>query len=189
MKSLYNPPGGLLIWIVLVTEFVTFSALILILLIFRSHNMELFQAEANHLSLQSGMILTLSLLTSGFFAAEGVRNYFKGKLNISKIWFSLSIVGGVFFLIYKYQDYKNKIQLGLTLDKNDFWMYYWMITGFHFVHVIIGVLILTYILYAMMKKNISDPDFVVNGGTLFWHMCDVIWLLIFPLLYLLNGGI
>ncbi|MCB0349046.1 MAG: cytochrome c oxidase subunit 3 [Bdellovibrionales bacterium] len=188
MKKIFDPPGGFLIWLVLCTEFATFSALIIILLVFRSNNLELYQAEANHLLLYDGMVLTLSLLTSGFFAAEGVRSYFSKKLKACKVWFTLSILSGAFFLVYKYIDYQQKVEVGLTLDKNDFWMYYWLITGFHFVHVVIGVFILSFILYGVSKKIISDSNFTVRGGVLFWHMCDAIWLLLFPLLYVLKGG-
>ncbi len=94
---------------------------------------------------------------------------------------------GVLFLSIKGYEYYEKIEHGLTIDYDRFFTFYWLLTGFHFIHVMVGVVILLFLSTNIRKGNYSKNDYldVESGGT-FWHMCDLIWLLLFPALYLLN---
>lgn len=173
-------------WMIVVMEIFVFGVLIWIMARYRSVHLPSFQLESAHLHLQTGIVFTLSLLTSGFLAAEGVRFFFKDQRRKSLIYFILSTVFGIGFLALKVSDFMSKSALGLDIAKNDFWEYYWLVMSFHFIHVVIGVFILLSICVGIYRNKFEDPEFSVRGGVLFWHMCDVAWLIIFPLFYL--GG-
>ena len=66
-----------------------------------------------------------------------------------------------------------------------FYTFYWLLTGFHVIHVIIGMVILAWTNYGMIKKKSDTAIEDVEGCAAFWHMCDLIWLLLFPTLYLI----
>ena len=73
--------------------------------------------------------------------------------------------------------------MDIILDTNTFFSFYWMLTGFHIIHVIIG-LVLLFITERNIKNNKSKLEDVEASAT-FWHMCDIIWLLLFPIIYLI----
>lgn len=174
-------------WLLVIMEVFMFGALLTIIARFRYLNLESFKAESAHLNLQDGIIFTLALLISGFLAAEGVRFFFCEQKKKSLVYFILSTVFGMAFLLLKLLDFFHKSELGLTIVKNDFWQYYWLLMGFHFLHVLVGVFILFSISLGIYRNKVNDSEFSVRGGALFWHMCDIIWLIILPLYYI--GGI
>lgn len=173
-------------WLIVLMEIFMFGILILIVGRYRHLHHDIFEMETTSLRLQDGLAFTVSLLCSGFLAAEGVRTFFVNKRRQSLVYFLLSSLFGILFLILKLVDFSHKIDLGLDVEKNDFWQYYWLTMGFHFLHVLVGVFILLSICYGLWRKQIDDADFTVRGGVLFWHMCDLVWLVLFPLFYL--GG-
>nr|WP_295899090.1 cytochrome c oxidase subunit 3 [uncultured Bdellovibrio sp.] len=185
-EEIFNPPGGFLMWLVVLMEIFMFGALITIVARYRLFKLKIFQAVTGHLHFRDGLIFTLSLLLSGFLAAEGVRFYFADQRRKSFFYFIASTVFGLSFLVLKILDFVSKSELGLGIEKNDFWQYYWLLMGFHFLHVMVGVFILLSICLGIYKNKFEDAEFSVRGGILFWHMCDIVWLIIFPLFYL--GG-
>lgn len=173
-------------WLIVLMEIFMFGALILIVARYRHFHLATFETESAFLQLKDGLIFTLSLLCSGFFAAEGVRTFFESQRRQSLVYFALSSIFGILFLILKLSDFSHKVELGLGIEKNDFWQYYWLTMGFHFLHVLVGVFILLSICYGLLRKKTDDAEFSIRGGVLFWHMCDLVWLILFPLFYL--GG-
>ena len=93
----------------------------------------------------------------------------------------LTILGGLLFLALKTIEYYFKIEAGLTLDHNTFFTFYWLLTGFHVIHVLVGIVILGYFYFSLKNQEIED----IEAGAAFWHMCDLIWLLLFPVIYLI----
>ena len=93
---------------------------------------------------------------------------------------------GSLFIVLKSIEYYYKIKNNLLIDTNTFFTFYWLLTIFHLIHVIVGIIILIVIRYKTKQQpHIITIDDVEAAGA-FWHMCDLIWLLIFPLLYLYN---
>lgn len=185
-EQILNPPGGFLMWLIVLMEIFMFGAVILIIARYRHLHLPFFAQESSHLQLRDGLIFTLSLLISGFLAAEGVRTFFLSQRKKSLIYFVFSSFFGCVFLFLKIADFAHKSELGLNIEKNDFWQYYWLAMGFHFMHVLVGVFILLSLCYGIFRNKVEDTDFSVRGGVLFWHMCDLVWLILFPLFYL--GG-
>ena len=129
-------------------------------------------------------INTLILLTSGYFMAVAV-NHFKNQL-FEKARTSLLIAtgGGLVFVVVKAIEYAGKLEAGLTLSSNMFFTFYWLLTGFHLIHVITGLVILLAIGHKLRQQPASVDAEDVEAGGAFWHMCDLIWLMLFPVLYL-----
>lgn len=186
-KDLYYPPGGILIWIILFVEIVSFLLATTALMYYRSLDVEMFTAFQNTLDVRMGTLNTIVLITSGYLIANAVDSLKKNLHEQATKYITLSTVLGVLFLVFKSIEYYHKVELGLTLSTNIFYTFYWMVTGFHFIHVIIGIIILLFMRYHIKQKNYNAEDmFDVESSATYWHMCDLIWILIFPVFYLIN---
>ena len=184
-KDVYYPPGGILMWIIIFLELITFGMALVAFVYYGSEEPELFHQSRLQLNTTFGAINTIFLLTSGFFMATAV-NYFKeNKVAKSSLFFKLAMSGGVLFLALKSVEYYHKIDSGITFETNIFFTFYWMLTGFHVIHVIMGLVILMITNHGMNKKNSDMKIEDVEASAAFWHMCDLIWLLLFPTLYLI----
>ena len=183
-KAIASPPGGILLWILILLEVFTFGLALAGLIYYRFQEPELFTQSTAVLNKTLGGINTIVLLTSGFFMALAV-HYFK-KENVKNGIYSMlaTILVGSAFLVIKCFEYEEKLNVGLGLDENMFFTFYWLLTGFHFIHVIVGLAILTIILVKITNKQKAVKIEDIEAGGAFWHMCDLIWLLIFPALYL-----
>lgn len=185
-KSIYYPPGGILIWIVVFIELITFMTALLVFVIQRNADIGAFRESQQLLNSTYGVLNTILLITAGFFMAECVRKINVGD-NISSLRnLGFAIVFGVGFLITKSVEYFQKLDAGIGLEYSDFFMYYWLLTGFHFIHVLTGIVILIVLSFYIRSGfyNDNNTEDVETGG-IFWHMCDLIWLILFPILYLL----
>ncbi len=185
-KSIYYPPGGMLIWIVISIEMLTFLMGIAAFLVSRNAELSLFNESQLMLNKTFGTINTIVLITSGYLVAEAVKKLAKGDSEKSYKYIMWAIIIGSLFLVLKAIEYNGKINLGIALEENTFFTFYWLLTGFHFVHVLVGVVILTILMIQIKKGNYSASDYTdVETGASFWHMCDLIWLILFPILYLI----
>jgi nitric oxide reductase NorE protein len=182
-KNIYYPPGGILMWILIFLELITFGAA-LIVLVFASKETPIeFQASSAHLNATYGAINTIFLLTSGFFMAVTVHYFKENRQAKAKLFLNLTMLGGLLFLILKSIEYYEKINLGFNLGYDTFFNFYWLLTGFHVIHVLVGLVILLFMKHSLNKGTSKLED--VEASAAFWHMCDLIWLLLFPILYLI----
>ena len=184
-KNLYYPPGGILLWIVIFLELFTFGIALIAMIVYSKNEPEVFHNSRLLLNSTFGAINTLFLLTSGFFMAKSVENFKANNILKSSLYLKLTMLGGVLFLILKSVEYYGKIGAGLTMDYNTFFSFYWMLTLFHVIHVIVGLVILIVIYFGIKKENNSTKLEDVEASATFWHLCDLIWLLLFPIIYLL----
>jgi len=185
--SFLFPPGGILIWIIVLLEVLTFG---IALLVFRYQfhlQPDAFIISQNVLSKQIGLFNTIVLISSGYFMASALVQIKQSNQAKALRWLLLTIITGVSFLFVKTWEYSIKISEGFIFGYDDFFDFYWMLTVFHFVHVLVGVFILI-VLFIKLRKgqyDASNHEDIETGG-IFWHMCDLIWILLFPILYLLQ---
>ena len=184
-KNLYYPPGGILMWIVIFLELFTFGIALVAMILYSKDEPEVFHTSRLLLNSTFGAINTLFLITSGFFMTKSVA-FFKEK-NTAKtsLYLKLTMLGGVLFLLLKSVEYYGNIDAGLTMGYNTFFSFYWMLTLFHVIHVVVGLVILISIYFGIKKENNSTKLEDVEASAAFWHMCDLIWLLLFPVIYLI----
>lgn len=184
-RSITNPPGGVLIWFVIFMELVTFIAGIYFYFSYRYDNLALFQEMQMKLNLNFAVANTLFLITSGYFAALSlealkIKDRLKSRKNLL-----LAICFGLGFLILKAFEYNEKLNQGYTASSNYFFTFYWFLTFFHYMHVVFATIILT-VLYFRIKTQSEGEVNALEVGTSLWHMCDLIWILLFPTLFFIR---
>ncbi|KAA3612991.1 MAG: nitric oxide reductase [Calditrichaeota bacterium] len=186
-KNIFYPPGGILIWMIITLEVLTFAIALFAFAIQRIDNLEMFNSSRQQLNILIGTINTIVLLSSGFFMAESLHKLKKGENKKSQFRMIAAIALGTVFLVLKAIEFNTKIEQGIGLEHNLFFTFYWLLTGFHFIHVFIGLIILIY-LFIKIKNGYYNKEnyFDVETGGAFWHMCDLIWMMLFPVLYLLH---
>lgn len=184
--SIYYPPGGILVWFLIILEIFTFLGAALIFLYYRKLAPEEFAASKALLSPLVGTINTIILITSGYLMANAMNKLRANECDKSARLILFSTLLGILFLIIKGSEFYLKIDAGIGMDYSTSFTLYWLMTGFHFVHVLFGVGLLYYMHSAVKKRKYDATNlFDVEASATYWHMCDLIWILIFPILYLL----
>lgn len=185
-KSIYYPPGGILIWFLIILEIFTFLGAIFVFLYKRSAAMQEFKIAQQFLNPTIGTLNTIILISSGYFIANSVHYLRNNEFLKATRNTQISLILGLLFIIIKSFEFYSKINLGIGVRENTFFTFYWLMTGFHYVHVLFGVGLLAYMQNAIkQKKYNSNNMFDVEASATYWHLCDLIWILIFPILYLI----
>lgn len=187
--SPFEPPGGLLVWIVIVVETITFGAGLVTFAVSRRDEPAVFAAGRAALHQPLALANTLVLLTGGWLMANAVARLREGRAKSAEAWILGASASGVTFLALKGVEWAEKLRHGLGLHHDSFFTYYWLLTGFHFLHVAVAVVILLGLYRGLRKGRYTAENHLdVESGGAFWHMCDLIWLLVYPTIYLLGGA-
>lgn len=183
-KNIYYPPGGILLWIIIFLELLTFGAALVIMTVYRNEEPDLFHQSRLQLNRVLGAVNTIFLLSSGYCMAESVRTLKQQAYKTARFFLRLTILFGSLFVVLKLIEYNQKLQAGMGFSTNMFFSFYWSLTIFHLAHVLTGLVILAWFLNRFRKSH--NPNITeFESAAVFWHLCDLIWLLIFPTLYLL----
>lgn len=172
-------------WIVIYLELFTFGMALLAMAYYGSQEREMFHESSQLLNRGIATANTVLLLTSGFFVARGVHFFKDKKWDKTSQQFMIAMFFGLGFLLLKLVEYSQKLELGLTMDHNLFFTFYWALTAFHWIHVLVGIVILFFVRRSIIKKKNDASVEDIEAGAAFWHLCDIIWLLLFPIIYLL----
>lgn len=184
-KNIYYPPGGILMWIIIFLELITFGMALVAMVYYSKEDPGVFHTSRLQLNSVIGTINTVFLIVSGFFMAKSVVFLKQNNIKKSSLFLKLTMLGGLFFLVLKTFEYYDKIEMGYTIGYNTFFTFYWMLTLFHVIHVLVGLVILMSVHRGINKNNSETSLEDVEASAAFWHMCDLIWLLLFPVIYLL----
>ncbi len=191
-------------WLFLATEILLFGGLFVGFGVMQSRHSEAFVAGHHHLDWQMGALNTCFLLISSFtmvmavWAASNNRNGNKKKILVGNLLLTLGFAGG--FMVVKYFEYNHKFHDGLLPGKFFhytgpdlvpnmylFFSFYFMMTGLHGFHVLGGMGAITYLIIRSLKGDYSSDYFTpVDLIGLYWHLVDLIWIYLFPLLYLIS---
>lgn len=173
-------------WFFVIGDFIIFGAYFVGYVYFRGQETGEFLSSQATLNLGLGVANTLVLLTSSLFVALGVTAVRAGDGVTAPIrLFGIAIVLGAAFPVLKLFEYVPKITEGLTPGTNLFFMFYFVMTGLHLCHVALGLVILGFVLRDLRSPAGPRLSFVETGAT-YWHMVDVLWLVLFALLYLMR---
>ncbi|OUR92317.1 nitric oxide reductase [Flavobacteriales bacterium 34_180_T64] len=183
-RNIYYPPGGILIWLIILLELFTFGIALIVMVVYGKQEPELFHDSRLMLNATYGMVNTIFLLTSGYFMAISVSELKNENKEKFKKYLVLTMLFGILFLGLKSIEYYEKIEAGVLIGFNTFFTFYWMLTLFHVIHVIVGLVILSSVYLGIRKKDSDTKLEDVEASAAFWHMCDLIWILLFPILYL-----
>lgn len=172
-------PGDLMMWVLIASELLVFGAALIAFLAVRISDPAGFASDQALLDRTAGAFNTVVLVTSGLFAALAVAARQSGKRDVARRFIAGAAVLGMVFLVVKGVEYWSKAALGIGIETSAFFTFYFLITGFHAAHVIAGILILGLVFVFDGVRNMET-------AATFWHMVDLVWVLLFPIIYLLR---
>ena len=183
----YYPPGDFALWIFIFAELLVFGIFFLAYAFARSTNVELFNASQLELNQLSGAVNTLVLITSSYFVVRAVAAIRVDDSKHCVRWLYAAIAMGALFLVIKMVEFYQADAAGIGLETNTFFMFYLSLTFFHFMHVIMAMVILTAIVLKARRGGYSTREHTgVETGASYWHMIDLLWIILFPLIYVIR---
>jgi cytochrome c oxidase subunit 3 len=182
-------------WLFLFTEILLFGGLFILYSIYRSQYTEDFHKGGQALNVVIGVANTIILLTSSLTVALSISAMQRGNKRLSMRLLAVTIVFGFMFLVDKYFEWSHEIHEGLypngpellrrSHGENLFYGLYYCMTGLHGLHVVAGIVVLSVVLAFISRDKITASDFTkLENAGLYWHLVDVIWIFLLPLLYL-----
>lgn len=178
-------PGSKDMWVFILGDLVIFSVYFFIFMYHRGQQHELFLDSQHQLSQNLGVLNTLVLLTSSWFVARGVHAARAQEPSRALRLIVLGGLCGVLFIAIKAYEWASEISHGLTLASNDFFMFYYMLTGVHLFHVVLGLIILAVVVRDLRNPKLRRTSMTETGAS-YWHMVDLLWIVIFALLYVMR---
>ncbi|WP_303902283.1 cytochrome c oxidase subunit 3 family protein [Thiohalomonas denitrificans] len=180
-------PGDLAIWFFIFAELLVFGVLFLSYAFSRNGDVALFNASQLTLDRVGGMFNTLALITSSYFVVRAVVSIRADRSDACARWLIAAMGMGGLFLAIKTAEFAGKFAAGIGLSTNTFYMFYLLMTFFHYMHVILGMLILGYILLKTRNGGYSSAEHTgIESGASYWHMVDLVWIVLFPLVYVIR---
>lgn len=186
-------------WIFLVTEVLLFSGLFVFYAIYRAWHPDMFYNAHKFLNITLGTANTLVLITSSVTVALAIRSMQLNRRKQTIILLAVTLALAAVFLIIKYFEYSHKFHLGQLPGKyytfegiqgenpHVFFSVYFMITGLHGLHVVAGMITLFWMLMRTIRGHFSADYYTpLENAGLYWHLVDMIWIYVFPLLYLIG---
>lgn len=184
-------------WLFLFTELLLFGGLFIVYAVYRFTHQQEFHLAAQELNTTVGLINTIILLTSSMTAAMSITAMQKGNKRFSMALVVVTILFAFAFMVNKYFEWSHKIHLGiypggkemLALPDGEILYFglYYVMTGLHALHVIIGVTIFLFVLAFMRTGSVNQHNYVkLENAALYWHLVDLIWIFLFPLFYLIH---
>ena len=178
-------PGDINIWVFVLADLFSFAFYFVVFMVYRIEHGSVFLDSQRHLSLTAGTINTLVLLASSRFVALAVQATRAGDLSRAMRLISLAGLCGIFFTVVKVFEWYDAVANGFTLPRNEFFMFYFALTGVHLFHVLLGLLVLALVLHELRDPSLRRPS-MVEAGAIYWHMVDLVWVVLFALLYLMR---
>ncbi|OAF10302.1 cytochrome c oxidase subunit 3 family protein [Bradyrhizobium neotropicale] len=172
-------PGDPMIWVLIFSELAAFGLFLGAFVVARLIHPAVFAAGQAALDSRLAGLNTVVLVTSGWAAAHGTAAARLGKKRVSRGWLVGAMALGGLFVAIKLVEYGGEIGSGIGLETSTFFTLYFLLTGFHLLHVCLGIVIL-----AVVCRRAEVVG--VETGSAFWHMVDLIWIVMFPLLYLVR---
>ncbi|GAC1619821.1 MAG: cytochrome c oxidase subunit 3 family protein [Nevskia sp.] len=180
-------PGDPDIWFLIVAELLTFGMFFVAYAGYRALEVDLFNTSQLRLDRTLGVINTLFLLTSSWAVVSAVRAARRDRIAEVPRYLLVAIALGLGFIVVKAFEYAAKFEAGISIATDTFFMFYFCLTIIHLLHVIGGTAILT-VMWAKARKGGYHAGSTrgLETGASYWHMVDLLWIFLFPLLYLLR---
>jgi nitric oxide reductase NorE protein len=178
-------PGQPDMWAFVLFETLVFTAYFGFYLFYRSQSPEAFLHSQAQLDLRVGVFNTLVLLLGSWSVARCAQSARAGAYRPALQDAFLTAFFGLVFMVSKVAEWVRQIQLGNGFDSSDFFTYYFFLTGIHFVHLLIGFVVLGVVIYQLRSPARRNQQLVETCAT-YWHTVDFLWVLIFALLYVVR---
>ncbi|WP_242639162.1 cytochrome c oxidase subunit 3 [Mycolicibacterium sp. S2-37] len=172
-------------WVMVIGDLLIFGAYFIIFMVHRALNPDDFLAGQQQLDLTVGAVNTVVLLTSSWFVARGVVAARVGNHTAAVRFTGCGAMCGALFIATKVYEWSATAGDGHSLSETEFFGFYYMLTGVHLFHVALGLLIL-----GIVGRELRTPHRcrmpMVESGAVYWHMVDLLWIVIFTLLYVMR---
>jgi nitric oxide reductase NorE protein len=178
------------IWAFVTADCVGFAIFFFVFMTERLKQPALFDESSQHLDVRIGLANTLILITSSWLVALAAQATKHGQLDKARRLLPAALIVSCGFAVLKSLEYGIKINAGITPLTNPFFMFYFVLTGIHFLHYAVGIAVLA-VMITKSRNVARDPDRFANwmeSGGIYWHLVDLLWCFLFPMLYLLGGG-
>ena len=180
-------PGDLAIWFFILAEMLAFAVFFASYAFARAGDPELFNLYQQTLDRNAGALNTVLLITGSWFVVLAVQAAHRDDQPAISRNILLGFLCGGGFLVVKVLEYADKFGAGISMSTNTFYMFYISLTFFHFMHVILGMVILAVIwLQARQGAYTSQSANGLESGAAYWHMVDLLWIILFPLVYVMR---
>lgn len=178
-------PGEPGLWVLIFGDLSVFSVFFVVYMRAYTKQRDLFEASHHLLDRRLGLLNTLLLLTSSWLVARAVEAV-RANVPGARARLTAGMACGLGFVVVKAFEWHAKVDAGLTLNHNAFFIYYFMLTGIHLVHVVLGLGVLLMVRSRFdAQGNWTGSVAFAEGGAAFWHLVDLLWIVIFALLYLI----
>lgn len=181
-----RPPGTDGLWTFVFIDMVVFLMIFLTYMTERLGHVALYRSSQSHLNEIAGLANTLILLSSSWMMVQAVHSQRQANVHRARRFLGMTWLLGLLFCINKVAEYHSKLHAGFTPASNSFFSYYFFITAIHFAHVIAGMIFIAYAYNAAGRSPGENQVIRLENVGLFWHFVDVLWIFIFPLLYLVG---
>ncbi|WP_460108365.1 cytochrome c oxidase subunit 3 family protein [Pseudomonas sp. H1_F01] len=180
-------PGDLAMWFFILAELSVFALLILTFTVAQALYPQTFSEGRQLLDRSTGLAMTLSLLTAGLFAALAQEQVRQDRPRRAASLLSVALLLACGYVGIKLTEYAHLLANGLGMEHNTFFTLYWILTAFHFLHVLLGMVILACLAEGCRRRRYgSQRNSGLESGVLYWHMVDLVWVLLFPVVYILD---
>jgi nitric oxide reductase NorE protein len=178
-------PGESGTWVFLFGDMLMFGAFFATFLVERAKAPEVFDVARRSLHLGVGLTNTLVLLTSSILVVVALGALRSGAGHIARTAIAAAMTCGGVFIALKAFEYHALVTAGHGIGANHFYLYYFILTGVHLLHVCVGLAVLAFLLTQTRRRELSEARMAfVEGGACFWHLVDLLWIVLFSLLYL-----
>ena len=184
-------------WLFIFTELLLFGGLFIVYSIFRFEYPTSFREGSLELSVTIGAVNTIALLISSMTVAMALTAVQKGDKKLAMQLIGVTLFMALLFLVNKYFEWGHKFEMGLYpgselmthLDRGHllYFSLYFFMTGLHALHIIVGMVLLFICLFKVKTGNVHNQNYAfMENGALYWHLVDLIWIFLFPLMYLIS---
>ena len=178
-------PGEPRMWFFVIGDLIIFGVYFVVYMYYRGLDHPQFLESQARLNTDIGAVNTVVLLTSSLFVALGTSALRTGKVADAHRLFLMALVTGSVFPVLKAFEYVPEVASGLTPGTNLFFMFYYVMTGMHLCHVLLGLAILYFVVRDLRGPAEPRLSLAATGAT-YWHMVDLLWIILFALLYLMR---
>jgi nitric oxide reductase NorE protein len=183
-KHIPGEPGT---WVFILGDMTVFALLFGVFVYYRGKQPHIFEVSQKDLHRYFGAINTLLLLTSSLMVITAVRAIRANMRRLAPILIGIALVCGALFLMNKGLEWGSLLSAGHKPATNNYFMYFFVLTGIHAFHLIIGMAVLVTLFVLSRRETLTKGQYAfVEGGACFWHMVDLLWVVLFALLYLMH---
>lgn len=179
--------GDLAVWLIILAELLAFGILFLAFAVSRVRHPDVFAASQPALDTSAGLANTVLLITGSWCVAHAVQAAEHRRRPATLRWLLAAQGCGAAFVVLKLSEYADKAAAGIDLETNVFYMFYYFLTGFHFLHVLAAMVFLAILTVSVWRsQQMAQQVHGLETGAAFWHMVDLLWIVLFPLVYVVR---